>query len=179
MNEIREGMLFRDVIQNRTLEKTWIFTFGGGKIIRGIEANGVKVWFPKKLRTVKDKLEKKLLGGMRLKRMEGDEPQFFLVQEDQFSGKDTNNTLNTPNILKLHEAIAVVLISKTNRTASLHEITKEIAERELYRQQNGEGTFPPESQIRLRTHPNTKGGKTYAHIFEFIEPDMVRIRDNK
>lgn len=82
------------------------------------------------------------------------------------------------NLLKLHEAIAVVLIDKEDRAATLQEITQEIADRNLYRQQNGEGSFPPKSQIRLRTHPNTKGGKTYAHLFEFIEPDKVKLKDS-
>lgn len=83
-----------------------------------------------------------------------------------------------PNLLKLHEAIVVVLINREYRTATLNEITQEITDRELYRQQNGEGSFPPKSQIRLRTHPNTKAGKTYAHLFEFIEPDKVKLKSN-
>ncbi len=82
------------------------------------------------------------------------------------------------NLLKLHEAIVVVLINKENRTATIEEITQEIAARELYRQQKGKGDFPPKSQIRLRTHPNTTGGRTYAHIFDFTEPNKVKLKDS-
>ncbi|WP_370090396.1 hypothetical protein [Ekhidna sp.] len=78
------------------------------------------------------------------------------------------------NLLTLHEAIAVILLSREDRTASIQEISKEIAERKLYFQKNGE-IAPPE-QIRLRTHPNTESGKQYAHLFEYIEPDKVRLR---
>lgn len=80
------------------------------------------------------------------------------------------------NLLKLHEAIAVVLLDK-KRSASLEDITQEIANRNLYRQKNGEGAFPPTSQIRLRTHPNTKGGKTYSYLFDFIEPNSVKLKN--
>lgn len=81
------------------------------------------------------------------------------------------------NLLKLHEAISLVLLGKSDRIASLEEISQEIAERGLYFQQNGDGSSPPKSQIRLRTHPNTKGGKTYQHLFEFVEPAKVRLRN--
>lgn len=79
------------------------------------------------------------------------------------------------NLLKLHEAIAVVLLSKSNRAATLEEISLEIAERGLYFQKSGD--IAPPKQIRLRTHPNTNAGKRYQHLFEFIEPDKVRLRD--
>lgn len=81
------------------------------------------------------------------------------------------------NLLKLHEAISVVLLGMKDRTASLEEISQEIAERGLYFQQNGDGVPPPKSQIRLRTHPNSKGGKSYKHLFEFIEPNKVKLRN--
>lgn len=177
--EIQEGMLLRDLMVNKALQRDWIFTYGGGRIVRGVEVNGIKVWFPKKFRTVEEKLEKKLLGGMRLKSMEGEEPQFYLISDQSPSKDISSSSLSTLNLLKLHEAIAVILINKTNRTASLQEITEEIADRNLYRQQNGEGSFPTKSQIRLRTHPNTNGGKFYAHLFEFIEPDKVKLKDIK
>lgn len=79
------------------------------------------------------------------------------------------------DLLKLHEAIAVVLLSKNNRTATLEEISKEIANRGLYFQKSGD--IAPPKQIRLRTHPNTNAGKRYKHLFEFIEPDKVRLRN--
>ncbi len=77
--------------------------------------------------------------------------------------------------LKLHEAIAVILLSKENRTASIGEISQEIADRGLYFQRSGD--IAPPSQIRLRTHPNTNAGKTYSHLFEFIEPDRVKLKN--
>ncbi len=78
-------------------------------------------------------------------------------------------------ILKLHEAIAVVLLSKENRTATLEEISNEIANRRLYYKKNG--GFADAKQIRLRTHPNTHAGKTYAHLFEFREPNLITLRN--
>ncbi|MBO6573192.1 MAG: hypothetical protein JJ958_12205 [Balneola sp.] len=78
------------------------------------------------------------------------------------------------NILTLHEAIAVVLLSKENRTATIHEISKEIGERGLYHQKSGDIALP--EQIRLRTHTNTKAGKQYSHLFEYIETDKVRLK---
>ncbi|MEQ6122146.1 hypothetical protein [Reichenbachiella sp. MALMAid0571] len=78
------------------------------------------------------------------------------------------------NLLLLHEAIAVILLSKENREATLEEISNEIAKRGLYFQK--EGGIAPAGQIRLRTHPNTKSGKTYSHLFRFIEPNKVQLR---
>ncbi len=77
-------------------------------------------------------------------------------------------------LLTLHEAIAVVLLNKENRTASIHEISDEIARRGLYFQKNG--GVAPAKQIRLRTHPSTNAGKAYSHLFEYLEPDKVRLR---
>lgn len=79
------------------------------------------------------------------------------------------------NKLKLHEAIAVILLSKEDRTATIDEISREIAARELYYQKSGD-VAPPE-QIRLRTHTNTESGKRYSHLFEYIEPDKVRLKN--
>jgi len=78
------------------------------------------------------------------------------------------------NILKLHEAIAVILLSKENRTATTQEISDEIATRGLYFQKSGD--IAPVGQIKLRTHPNTKSGKTYSHLFRYIEPNVVQLK---
>lgn len=78
-------------------------------------------------------------------------------------------------LLKLHEAIAVVLLSRDNRTATIEEISKEIADRGLYFQKSGD--IAPPGQIRLRTHTNTKTGKRLQHLFEYIEPDKVKLRN--
>ncbi len=78
------------------------------------------------------------------------------------------------NLLTLHEAIAVILLSKENRTATIDAISEEIAERRLYFQKRGD--MAPPAQIRLRTHPNTHAGKQYAHLFDYIEPNKVRLK---
>lgn len=83
MKEIREGMLFKEVMTNPELSKRWILNFKGDKI-RGVNANGVNIWFPKKLQTFKSDLKPGLLKEMRLKGMEGDEPQFFLTPDLTF-----------------------------------------------------------------------------------------------
>lgn len=79
------------------------------------------------------------------------------------------------NELKLHEAIVVVLSEKESRTATTEEIAKEINKRKLYFKRDGSPV--EKGQIRLRTHTNTKAGKFYSYLFEFIEPDMVRLRN--
>jgi pyoverdine/dityrosine biosynthesis protein Dit1 len=78
------------------------------------------------------------------------------------------------NLLRLHEAIAVVLLSNSDRIASLKEISQEIARRGLYFQKTG--CIAPPDQIRLRTHPNTTSGKQYSHMFRYIEPDKVQLK---
>lgn len=78
------------------------------------------------------------------------------------------------NLLKLHEAIAVILLSKKDRKATINEISDMIARRQLYFQKSG-GFAPPE-QIRLRTHPKTSSGKRYSHLFKYIEPNLVQLK---
>ena len=77
------------------------------------------------------------------------------------------------NILKLHEAIAVVLLKQPERSATLEEISKEITRRKLYFKKNGEPVST--KQIRLRTHPKTNSGKFYSHLFKFTEPNVVQL----
>lgn len=77
--------------------------------------------------------------------------------------------------LKLHEAIAIVLLNQDDRMASTEDIAKEINRRKLYCQQDGSPVN--KGQIRLRTHTKTKSGKFYSYLFEFIEPDKVRLRN--
>jgi len=79
------------------------------------------------------------------------------------------------NLLTLHEAIAVVLLSKSDRTATYDEISFNITKRGLfYRPTDGEP--PPPDQIRRRTYPTTKSGRKYSHLFEYIEPDKVKLK---
>lgn len=76
------------------------------------------------------------------------------------------------SLLKLHEAIAVVLLSKENRTASFSEIAEEIENRRLYFRKDGESA--PDYQIMMRT--KLAKGK-YHHLFEQIGKDKVRLKN--
>lgn len=74
--------------------------------------------------------------------------------------------------LTLHEAIAVVLLGKINRTATTEEIAFEINRRGLYFQRNG--SVLPFDQVRLRV----KLGKgRYLHLFEWMEPNLVILKN--
>jgi hypothetical protein len=76
------------------------------------------------------------------------------------------------NLLKLHEAIAVVLLSKENRTATIEEISKEINKRKLFIRPS-DGNPVPNYQVMQRT--KLSDGK-YSHLFEYIEPNKVRLK---
>ncbi|MEP6262734.1 MAG: hypothetical protein ABJ092_14255 [Gillisia sp.] len=80
---IKEGMIFRNLMSNGELRKTWIFNYKGNEV-RGVNIEGVKIWFPKKYRAAKEELKRKLLGRMQLKCMEGEEYQFFLIPDLTF-----------------------------------------------------------------------------------------------
>ena len=77
--------------------------------------------------------------------------------------------------LKLHEAIAIVLLNQEDRMATTEEIAEEINRRKLYGQKDGSPVN--KEQIRIRTHTNTNSGKFYSYLFEFIEPDKVKLRN--
>ena len=86
-----------------------------------------------------------------------------------------NKILNTmPN--KLHEAIAIVLKEKENRTATIQEIANEINTKNLYQKKDASPVQP--GQIRLRTHPNTKSGGYYSYMFEYIELNKVKLKQS-
>jgi hypothetical protein len=72
--------------------------------------------------------------------------------------------------LTLHEAIVVVLSTKTNKSATTEVIADEINKRELYLR--GNGTPVPAYQIMMRT--NLSSGK-YSHIFKFTKPNIVSL----
>lgn len=77
-----------------------------------------------------------------------------------------------PNLLKLHEAIAVVLLSKENRTASIQQIADEINNRKLYIRRDN--TILPPYQVMQRT--KLSSGK-YHHLFEYLNDDMVMLKN--
>lgn len=77
-----------------------------------------------------------------------------------------------PKKLTLHEAIVVVLKNKPEQTANISEIAEEINNRKLYSRKNGKPL--PAYQVMMRT--KLAKGK-YHHLFEYIEPDMVKLRE--
>jgi len=77
------------------------------------------------------------------------------------------------NLLKLHEAIAVVLLDIPNRTATFKEIEEEIAKRGLYLRSK-DGFPPPEYQIKMRT---IMANGQYFHLFEKVGEDSVRLKN--
>jgi hypothetical protein len=74
------------------------------------------------------------------------------------------------NPLKLHEAIAVVLLNCVNRTATFEDIAKVIDKRMLFPERKG-GIALAE-QIKLRTSISSS---KYRHWFEFTKPDVLRL----
>lgn len=77
------------------------------------------------------------------------------------------------NLLYLHEAIAVILLSIPNRTATFKEIETEIAKRKLFLRPK-DGLPPPDYQIKMRT---TMANNGYFHLFERISDDSIRLRN--
>jgi hypothetical protein len=73
------------------------------------------------------------------------------------------------NLLKLHEAIAVVLLSEPKRTATIERIAKEINRRGLYNRKDGSPL--PAYQVMMRSKLNH--GR-YGHLFKYMPNDKVR-----
>ena len=76
--------------------------------------------------------------------------------------------------LFLHEAIAIVLLSKADRKATIEEIAMEINQRNLYQRKDAKGI--PTYQIMQRTKLS-KG--QYHHLFEWLEPNTDKLRNLK
>lgn len=76
------------------------------------------------------------------------------------------------NILSLHEAIAVALLSKPNREATFEEVASFITTRNLF--PKGEGTISLVTQVMLRS---TKSSGAYKHLFEEVGSDKIRLKD--
>lgn len=72
--------------------------------------------------------------------------------------------------LKLHEAIAAVLSTRPNKTATTQEIADEINARKIYLRKDG--TPLPAYQVKMRT---MLSNGNYAHIFKYSEPDVVSL----
>ncbi len=74
-------------------------------------------------------------------------------------------------ILKLHEAIAVVLLSCERRTANTEFIAKEINQRGLYFRKDRKPL--PAYQIKQRT---LLSNRKYHHLFKFRNPNIVELK---
>jgi hypothetical protein len=75
------------------------------------------------------------------------------------------------NILSLHEAIVVALVSTKNRTATFNAIAKFIERRKLYEERKG--NIPLSTQVMLRS---TKSKKKYDHLFEQLNDTTIKLR---
>lgn len=71
----------------------------------------------------------------------------------------------------LHDAIAEVLKAKPGKTATIEDIAAEINKRNLYSKKDGSPLKPEQVMLRAKL----AGGK-YHHMFEYIEPDRVRLK---
>lgn len=83
----------------------------------------------------------------------------------------TKKPSSISNILKLHEAIAVVLLNCKSRIATTEFIAKEINSRNLYRRKDGNPL--PAYQVMQRT--KLSNGQ-YGHLFEFTNPNIVTLK---
>ena len=75
------------------------------------------------------------------------------------------------NLLTLYEAIAVVLLSQTDRSATFQNIADEVEKRNLFPERKGGITLA--EQIKLRTAIATS---KYKHWLEFIKPDTIKLK---
>jgi hypothetical protein len=82
--------------------------------------------------------------------------------------------MSTKNLLKLHEAIAVILLSKPNRTATFNEVAEEINTRRLYLRKDS--TALPAYQVMQRT---TLSNNQYRHLFDKVGKTAIRLRDSE
>jgi hypothetical protein len=75
------------------------------------------------------------------------------------------------NLLKLHEAIAIVLLNQPDRIATFQTIADEVEKRNLFPERKGGITLA--EQIKLRT---AIASSKYKHWFEFIKPDTIKMK---
>jgi len=76
------------------------------------------------------------------------------------------------NLLTLHEAIALALVSRKDRTATFAEIAGFIEKRGLYIERKGNISLS--EQVMLRS---TKSSKRYSYLFEEIGRDSIRLQN--
>jgi len=71
----------------------------------------------------------------------------------------------------LHEAIAIVLLGKDKRTATIDQIADEINARGLYIRKDEKSL--PAYQVMQRTKLSNG---SYRHLFQFTEPGWVTLK---
>lgn len=75
------------------------------------------------------------------------------------------------NLLTLHEAIVVALLSNTDRELSIKEVAEIIERRNLFPEREGNITL--EEQVKLRTLPSGN----YSYLFEIIDDNRVKLKN--
>ena len=75
------------------------------------------------------------------------------------------------NLLKLHEAIAVILLSQPNLCATFQTIASEIETRNLFPVRKGNISLI--DQIKLRTSISSS---KYKHWFDYTKPDILKLK---
>jgi len=72
--------------------------------------------------------------------------------------------------LKLHEAMVVVLIHCSGKTASTEYVSNEIIKRNLYKQKDGGDVFPDQIFLRARKYPK---------YFDVIDKSTVGLKQKR
>ena len=78
------------------------------------------------------------------------------------------------NLLTLHEAISIALLSEPKREATFEQVASFIKRRKLF--PNRKGGIPLETQIILRA---TKSRGNYSHLFEQVAENRIRLKDGE
>jgi len=76
------------------------------------------------------------------------------------------------NLISLHEAIVIALISKPDRKMTFEEIANFITDRDLYPKR--EGNIELSKQIMLRS---TKSKGAYHHLFQQVSENSIILRN--
>ena len=77
------------------------------------------------------------------------------------------------NLLTLHEAIVLALLSRKDRTATFAEIAAFIEKRGLYTERKGNISLS--EQVMLRS---TKSSKRYSYLFEVAGKDSITLKNH-
>lgn len=75
------------------------------------------------------------------------------------------------NLLTLHEAVAVALLTEPNKTATFQHIADKIQKQNLF--PNRKGGITLAEQIKIRTFI---ASSKYKHLFDFKKPDILRLK---